>query len=111
MQNAATAIIKNIIKFAFTDPFIITPIFISIKNINYTIIIFLKAIILSHKAISSVNTVRSDATAEFLLGKKNERDELIREKNERNQLRALRKKEIENDRKVEMLNNNNNDYN
>ena len=57
--------------------------------------------------ISSVNTVRSDATAEFLLGKKNERDELIREKNERNQLRALRKKEIENDRKVEMLNNNN----
>ncbi len=57
--------------------------------------------------ISSVNTVRSDATAEFLLGKKNERDELIREKNERNQLRALRKKEIENDRKVEMLINNN----
>ena len=57
--------------------------------------------------ISSVNTVRSDATAEFLLGKKKERDELIREKNERNQLRALRKKEIENDRKVEMLINNN----
>ena len=60
--------------------------------------------------ISSVNTVRSDATAEFLLGKKNERDELMREKNERNQLRALRKKEIENDRKVEMLNNNKRKY-
>ena len=53
--------------------------------------------------IESVNTVRSDLTEELLLGKKSEREELVREKNERNQLRALRKKEIENDRKVEMI--------
>ena len=57
--------------------------------------------------IESINTIRSDVTEEFLLGKKTEREELIREKIERNQLRALRKKEIENDRKVEMIINNN----
>ena len=36
-------IIKNTIKFAFTESFIITLYFILIKNLNYTIIIFLNS--------------------------------------------------------------------
>lgn len=51
--------------------------------------------------ISSVNTTKSDATADLMLGKIRSRS-LEKEKNERNELRNLRKKEIEYNRKVEM---------
>ena len=51
--------------------------------------------------ISSVNTTKSDATTDVLLGRVRDRS-LEKEKDERNELRNLRKKEIEYNRRIEM---------
>ena len=51
--------------------------------------------------ISSVNTTKSDATTDVLLGRIRSRS-LEKEKDERNELRNLRKKEIEYNRRIEM---------
>ena len=51
--------------------------------------------------ISSVNTTKSNVTSDLLLGRIRSRS-LEKEKNERNELRKIRKKEIEYNRRVEM---------
>lgn len=52
--------------------------------------------------ISSVNTTKTDDTMNILLGKRRNRSLIEKEKNERDELRNLRKKEIEYNRKIEL---------
>jgi len=54
---------------------------------------------------NSFKSNRTDLSSDVLLGNKKYREELVKEKNERDELRAIRKKEIERDRKIEILNN------
>lgn len=62
---------------------------------------------LERKALNTSfsNSAKSKVSSDVLLGSKKYREELVKEKNERDELRAIRKKEIERDRKIEILNN------
>ena len=62
---------------------------------------------LERKALNTSfsNSAKSKVSSDVLLGNKKYREELVKEKNERDELRAIRKKEIERDRKIEILNN------
>ncbi len=60
---------------------------------------------LEKKSLNSFSNYKSNFSSDFLLGNKKYREELIKEKNERDELRAIRKKEIERDRKIEIMNN------
>ena len=60
---------------------------------------------LEKKSLNSFSNFNSNLSSDFLLGNKKYREDLIKEKNERDELRAIRKKEIERDRKIEIMNN------
>ena len=60
----------------------------------------------NEKSIKNFNNVsKKDFNSDVLLGNKKYREELVKEKKERDELRAIRKKEIERDRKIEIMNN------